>query len=217
HHAHHPGLPRARERLQVLRHGDQRAGAVRADAAAQQLHSGEPGGEASRQPAHGLARRDGEVRAPRLVEDQPAPRGRDRPLQQASVQVTRWSEWQLALRLALAYAAFFLVPLGLLVAVSGFGDERITTLDGAQWRKFLGDPFTWKVIVDTVKLGALTVAATAVIGYPLALGYLGASPRWPPVILFVVVLPLLTSVVVRTFACIVILRPAAPPHPTPLR
>jgi putative spermidine/putrescine transport system permease protein len=35
--------------------------------------------------------------------------------------------------------------------------------------------------------------------------YLGAGPRWQRVILFVVILPLLTSVVVRTFAWIVIL------------
>jgi len=56
-----------------------------------------------------------------------------------------------------------------------------------------------------VKLGGLTVAATSLIGYPLALVYLGAGPRWQRVILFVVILPLLTSVVVRTFAWIVIL------------
>lgn len=117
----------------------------------------------------------------------------------------RPAEWQLALPLALAYGAFFLVPLILLIAVSGFADEKITTPGLAQWRKFLGDPFTWKVIFDTVKLGAYTVAATVIIGYPLALVYLGAGPRWQRVILFVVILPLLTSVVVRTFAWIVIL------------
>ena len=49
------------------------------------------------------------------------------------------------------------------------------------------------------------MVATALIGYPLALVYLGAGPRWQRVILFVVILPLLTSVVVRTFAWIVIL------------
>ncbi len=117
----------------------------------------------------------------------------------------RPAEWQLALPLALAYAAFFLVPLILLIAVSGFADETITTPGLAQWSKFLGDPFTWKVIFDTVKLGAYTVAATVLIGYPLALVYLGAGPRWQRAILFVVILPLLTSVVVRTFAWIVIL------------
>ena len=120
-------------------------------------------------------------------------------------QGLRPAEWQLALPLALANAAFFLVPLVLLIVVSAFADEKITTLGLAQWRKFLGDPFTFKVIFDTVKLGALTVAATALIGYPLALVYLDAGPRWQRVILFVVILPLLTSVVVRTFAWIVIL------------
>ena len=117
----------------------------------------------------------------------------------------RPAEWQLALPLALAYAAFFLVPLLLLVAVSAYDDEKITTVGFAQWRKFLGDPFTWKVIFDTVKLGCFTVVATTVVAYPLALVYLGARPRWQRVILFVVILPLLTSVVVRTFAWIVIL------------
>jgi putative spermidine/putrescine transport system permease protein len=117
----------------------------------------------------------------------------------------RPAEWQLALPLALAYAAFFLVPLALLILVSAFDDERITTIGFAQWRSFLGDPFTWKVIFDTVKLGVVTVMATAVIGYPIALVFLGAGPRWQRVILFVVILPLLTSVVVRTFAWIVIL------------
>jgi putative spermidine/putrescine transport system permease protein len=116
----------------------------------------------------------------------------------------RPAEWQLAVPLGLAYAAFSLVPLALLVLVRVFDDERITTIGFAQWRSFLGDPFTWKVIFDTVKLGVVTVVTTAVIGYPIALVFLGAGPRWQRV-LFVVILPLLTSVVVRTFAWIVIL------------
>lgn len=119
--------------------------------------------------------------------------------------LTRPAEWQLALPLASAYVAFFLVPLLLLVAVSAYDDDRITRLGFAQWRKFLGDPFYWKVTFDTVKLGAYTVVATVLIGYPVALVYTAASARWQRVILFVVVLPLLTSVVVRTFAWIVIL------------
>lgn len=117
----------------------------------------------------------------------------------------RWAEWQLALPLALAYAAFFLVPLLLLIVVSAFDDETLGTARFAQWRKFYGDPFYWKVILDTLKLGVYTVLATTVIGYPLALVYLKAKPRWQRLILFVVILPLLTSVVVRTFAWIVIL------------
>jgi putative spermidine/putrescine transport system permease protein len=132
------------------------------------------------------------------VNDAPARAGR-------LCTVARPAEWQLALPLALAYAAFFLIPLVLLIAVSVYDDEKLSTLGFAQWRKFLGDPFTWKVIFDTVKLGGFTVVATTAIAYPIALVYLGATPRWQRVILFVVILPLLTSVVVRTFAWIVIL------------
>jgi putative spermidine/putrescine transport system permease protein len=46
---------------------------------------------------------------------------------------------------------------------------------------------------------------TVLLGLPLALVWRGASPFWQRVLLFVAVMPLLTSVVVRTFAWIVIL------------
>ena len=54
-------------------------------------------------------------------------------------------------------------------------------------------------------LGLKTVCATIVIGYPLALIYLDASPRLQKVLIFIIVMPLLLSVVVRTFAWIVVL------------
>jgi ABC-type spermidine/putrescine transport system permease subunit I len=81
----------------------------------------------------------------------------------------RPAEWQLALPLVLAYAAFFLVPLLLLIVVSGFADEKITTPGLAQWRKFLGDGFTWKVIFDTVKLGASRWRTLFRVTLPLSL------------------------------------------------
>ena len=74
-----------------------------------------------------------------------------------------------------------------------------------QWRRFLGDAFHWKVVADTLPLGVKTVIATVLLGLPLALVYREASPAWQRVPLFVVVMPLLTSVVVRTFAWTVIL------------
>ena len=63
-------------------------------------------------------------------------------------------EWQLALPLALAFAALFLAPLLLLVGVSFFDDDKITQPGFASWAKFFGDPFNCKVIVDTLLLGA---------------------------------------------------------------
>ncbi|TAJ89079.1 MAG: ABC transporter permease [Reyranella sp.] len=115
------------------------------------------------------------------------------------------AEWQLALPLALAFASIFLAPLVMLVGVSFFNDDKITQPGIGQWVKFLGDPFSYKVIADTMLLGIKTVCATIVIGYPLALIYLDASPRLQKVLIFIIVMPLLLSVVVRTFAWIVVL------------
>mgnify|MGYP002628340944 FL=1 len=115
------------------------------------------------------------------------------------------AEWQLALPLALAFASIFLAPLLMLVGVSFFNDDKISQPGLAQWAKFLGDPFSYKVIADTLLLGVKTVCATIVVGYPLALVYLDAPPRLQKVMIFVIVMPLLLSVVVRTFAWIVVL------------
>lgn len=113
--------------------------------------------------------------------------------------------WALALPLGLAYLLFFAAPLLMLITVSFYTDDRMTAFGLRQWQRFLGDAFHWKVIADTLLLGAKTVLATLLLGFPLALVYREASAFWQRVLLFVVVLPLLTSVVVRTFAWIVIL------------
>lgn len=111
----------------------------------------------------------------------------------------------LALPLGLAYLAFFVAPLLMLLAVSFFADDRLTVLGFDNWRKFLFDAFHWKVVVDTLLLGLKAVGATLVLGLPLALVWRAAPPFWQRVLLFIAVMPLLTSVVVRTFAWIVIL------------
>ncbi len=110
-----------------------------------------------------------------------------------------------ALPLGLAYLTFFVAPLLMLVAVSFFADDKLTVMGLDNWRKFLFDSFHWKVVADTLLLGLKAVCATVLLGLPLALVWRGASPFWQRVLLFVAVMPLLTSVVVRTFAWIVIL------------
>src|SRR6267154_482858 len=100
-------------------------------------------------------------------------------------------EWQLALPLALAFAALFVAPLLLLVGVSFFNDDKITQPGFGSWIKFFGDPFNYKVIGDTLLLGVKTVCATVVVGYPLALVYLDLSARLQLVLLFIIEMPLL--------------------------
>lgn len=118
---------------------------------------------------------------------------------------SKLAEWQLALPLGLAFASLFLAPFLLLFGVSFFNDDQITQPGFAQWIKFFGDPFHYKVIADTLLLGAKTVAATVIVGYPLALVFIDLGPRLQRVLTFIIVMPLLLSVVVRTFAWIVVL------------
>jgi putative spermidine/putrescine transport system permease protein len=123
----------------------------------------------------------------------------------AAGRAPRPATWALALPLGSFYLAFFLAPLLMLVAVSAFDDDALETMGFAQWVKFLGDPFYLNVVWDTVKLGFYAVGVTTLLAVPLALVWLSASATWQRVLLFVIILPLLTSVVVRTFAWIVIL------------
>ncbi|MFZ6764771.1 ABC transporter permease [Roseomonas sp. KE0001] len=113
--------------------------------------------------------------------------------------------WRLALPLALAQLLFFLSPLLLLAATSLATDENLDTASLAAWRDVLGDSFHRQAVLNTLRLGALTVLATLLFAVPLALLHMVAGPALKRIILLAAVLPLLTSVVVRTFAWIVIL------------
>jgi putative spermidine/putrescine transport system permease protein len=115
------------------------------------------------------------------------------------------SPLRLALPLTLFSVLFFVAPLLLLGMVSLFDDTQMTRMGLAQWRKLLGDAFTWRVLGSTLWLGVKVTALCLVIGFALAWAFV-RCPRWlQTALIVVIVLPLLTSVVVRTFAWIVIL------------
>jgi len=114
-------------------------------------------------------------------------------------------DWPLVLPLTLFFAVFVFAPLTLLGAVSFYSDTTLTTHGVAQYVKFLTDRFNLGVLGQTLWLGLLATVLALVIGYPL--GYIAtvAPPALQRVLLLVIVLPLLTSAVVRTFAWVVIL------------
>ena len=114
-------------------------------------------------------------------------------------------EWQLVLPLTLFFAVFVFAPLALLGAVSFYNDATVTTPGVAQYAKFLTDGFNMAVLGQTLWLGLLATAVALVVGYPLAYIYMVAPVAAQRVLMLVIVLPLLTSAVVRTFAWVVIL------------
>ncbi len=114
-------------------------------------------------------------------------------------------DWRLAAPLGLTYLVFFAAPFAILLGISFYADAEQTRLGLGSWVKFYADAFYLKVIFDTLKLGFFAVAATTLLAYPLALVFRASSPRVQRILTFIILMPLLTSVVIRTFAWIVIL------------
>ncbi|HWU16787.1 MAG TPA: ABC transporter permease [Devosia sp.] len=103
--------------------------------------------------------------------------------------------------------AFFALPLALLVAYS-FAGETGPSLEN--YAKFLGDPFNFRVLLNTARLGFETVLGTTLLGIPIALLFWHSGQRMRQAIIFLTLIPMLTSNVVRTFAWIVILGRQGP-------
>ena len=73
-------------------------------------------------------------------------------------------------------------------------------------RRFVEDPYTWRVLGDTVLLGVVCALITVVIAYPMALAlHRLRSGALRGLALFLIFSPLLTSVVVRAYGWNVLL------------
>jgi putative spermidine/putrescine transport system permease protein len=114
--------------------------------------------------------------------------------------------WGLVLPLTLFLVLFYLLPIVLMVITSLSPGGDGAGLSASQYVKFFGDGFNLKVLWETVWLGIKTTLVCLLLGYPLALLHSRTRPgNWRSILTFLIVLPLLTSAVVRTFAWIVIL------------
>jgi putative spermidine/putrescine transport system permease protein len=106
---------------------------------------------------------------------------------------------------ALFFAAFFLAPMAV-VALASFTSAR-GDFTLANYARILLDRYHWDVLWVTFRIGLLTTLACIVIGYPLA-WYLVRVVKWAAwrracVILLIV--PLFTSNIVRSFGWMVLL------------
>ena len=89
--------------------------------------------------------------------------------------------------------------------ISFFANLESRELGLDQYAKFLFDPFNLGVLTDTIWLGLKATIVCLLLGYPIAYVYTQVSRRWQTLVMALVIFPLLTSSVVRTFAWIVIL------------
>ncbi len=105
---------------------------------------------------------------------------------------------------AVAYLFFvYALPLLLLLARGVTGPQGLTV---APLASFLGDPFNWQVIANTLRVAALVTAVCLVIGYPTAFALAWSAGWIQAILLAAIVLPLSVGVVVKAFAWQIVLR-----------
>ena len=101
-----------------------------------------------------------------------------------------------------------LLPLANVAAISLFRhDPRafwVATLTGANYARLL-DPYYVEVLIRTLRIGFVTTIACLVIGFPLAYWLARCSRRMLPVGMFLIVVPMMVSTVIRSFGWMVLL------------
>lgn len=117
----------------------------------------------------------------------------------------RWDESALTLPLAALFVAFFVAPLVVLVLLSLHGEAVMKTWTAANYVKFFTDSFNYSILFETLMLGVKATLLCLAFGFPIAWICVRSGTRLQSIIVFLVILPILTSVVVRTFGWIVIL------------
>ncbi len=107
--------------------------------------------------------------------------------------------------LAAFFLVFFVAPLLLLVLISVYADPQLSRFGADQYVKFVSDGFSLTVLGDTLLLGVQVTFLCLLLGYALAWSYVRSPSSTQKVLMLIILMPLLTSVVVRTFAWVVIL------------
>jgi putative spermidine/putrescine transport system permease protein len=109
--------------------------------------------------------------------------------------------------LLLSFGAF-IVPFGVLAVYSLTAGDAPGLF--GNYVAFLSDPFNLDVVIDTVTLAIKVTVAATLVATPIALLYWHGRPLVRQAVIFLTLLPLLTSNVVRTFAWIVLLGREGP-------
>ena len=71
--------------------------------------------------------------------------------------------------------------------------------------KFLTDAYYAGVLFETLKVSIIATLASLVVGYPVAFFMVRLAGRWNGLVVFFVIAPLLTSIIMRTFGWRVLL------------
>ncbi|UVK57683.1 ABC transporter permease (plasmid) [Mesorhizobium sp. AR02] len=112
--------------------------------------------------------------------------------------------------LSLSLPALFIVGLAAILPIVWIIRQSFLTTGGeytvGNYEKVLSSGLTWSALLTTLELSFGTLAICILLGIPLALALASATPRVANVLMAFVMLPLWTSILVRTYGWLVLLR-----------
>ena len=107
------------------------------------------------------------------------------------------------------YLIFLLAPIGFFLVMSVFRyspmELYIPTVTMENFMRLLGEEHYRSIIFRTLKIAAMTTLFSLLLGYPLAYFLARTVSIWRGVLMFLVIAPLMTGVIVRTYGWIVLL------------
>lgn len=101
--------------------------------------------------------------------------------------------------------AILLVVFGIPVVLLFLSSFNAPAFSLTNYRAFFSQPANVRVLIQTIEVSVIATAICVIIGYPTAYLIMAASKRLRMALLVLVVIPYLTSLLVRTYAWIVIL------------
>lgn len=115
----------------------------------------------------------------------------------------RLKPWLLLLPVVVILLIFFIYPLGDMLLRSVQGSQDTWTLKN--YVQIWHQPVYFQVLLITFEISLLVMLVAAVLGYPLAYVLSRIQPRTAGLLMILVVVPYFTSVLVRTYAWMVLL------------
>jgi putative spermidine/putrescine transport system permease protein len=104
-----------------------------------------------------------------------------------------------ALPALLFLAVFFVLPLAANFVRSISGGETVAGGAFFYYQKLLTDAYYAGVLFETFKVAIITTLVCLLIGYPVSYFMVRYAGRWNALIVFCLIAPLLTSIIMRTF------------------
>ncbi len=116
----------------------------------------------------------------------------------------RLAMFGLSLPAILLVVAIIIIPVGWLFWLSLFNDEGM--LSPSNYTRMLESKSYTRIFMTTFKVSVLTTGICVLIGYPFAYCLAQLPKRWAAIGLYAVLLPFWTSLLVRTYAWLVVLQ-----------